>query len=135
MQETIPLQKNSKLFRTTKKKKILCFVSVNNRGCCWKMVLSCCGENCNKSFSIKLNRNKHENLKKYGPPADAKTKIPLNEKSLYPCPTDGCIVESKYKQKSWNIWNCATYWKKRKILPITRCVKFVLNEITSMKWL
>ena len=44
------------------------------------MVVPCRGENCNESFSIKLNRTKHENLKKYGPPADVKTKIPLNEK-------------------------------------------------------
>ena len=77
------------------------------------MVVPCHGENCNESFSIKLNRTKHENLKKYGPSADVKTKIPLNEKSLYHCPTDGCTVESKYKQKLWSIWNHATHWKRK----------------------
>ena len=113
MQETIVLKNNSKLFRITQKKFFSCFVFVNNSACCWKMVILCRGENCNESFSIKLNRNKHKNLKKYRPSADVKTKIPLNEKRLYHCPADGCTVEFKYKQKLWSIWNRATHWKRK----------------------
>ena len=51
--------------------------------------------------------------KKYGPLADPKTKIPLNENSLHYCSTDGCPVEFKYKQKLWSIWNRATHSKRK----------------------
>ena len=82
------------------------------------------GENCDKSFSTKFNTNKHVKLKKHGPPADVKTTILLNEKSLHHYPKDG-TVESKYKQNILKHLKSRDSLKKGKLLPITRCVQFV----------
>ena len=46
-----------------------------------------------------------------------KTKIPLNEKSLHHYPTDGCNVESKYRQNiAKHLKSCDSPKKKRKFV-------------------
>ena len=60
------------------------------------MACPCCDKNCKKSFSTKYNRNKQEKRKGHGPQLQGKLEI-LSIGNLYYCPTNGCIVKSKYK--------------------------------------
>ena len=120
---TVPTVCIAKTFekKSNKQSEKVCFLF----GCfCLKLLIMdfpCRGENCKKSFSTKLNRNRYKKVKKHGP-VEVKTKIPFNETSkLYNCPTDGCIVESKYKHNVLkHLKLCDQLRKKKKIVTMNK---------------
>ena len=63
------------------------------------MAFPCRNENCDKEFSTKFNRNKHERIKRYAPENVSSLGEILSDDSsrLFKCPTIHWTTTSKYK--------------------------------------